>query len=136
MPPFFAYNFFVLLNDASTDSLYRSVASCEICALILCAFWASASSDLVDGFVREPRLCVYTNCKFKILHCLSSKKTQFLEQEGDFRVLERSSFFVLEDFIAAMTSLRSDWSVVSGLHWEPYSWDTAAHSIDAFESTL
>lgn len=89
----------------------------------------------MDGFAHDQRLRLYTNCKFGILHRFLSKVAEILEQEGTFYVLQRTRLPLAEGYPAGLNTLKFDWSVVDGLNWMPYTWETVEiHLIDTHKN--
>lgn len=113
--PIFAYNLSVMIGPAHLDVDIWNLVSCEMCTLLLCAFWKCTRSSVVDGFIHDQRLRLYKNRTFGIHHHLRPNETEFLEQEGIFHVLEHTSFSFVEGYMAARSILEFDWSVVQGL---------------------
>lgn len=91
------------------------LACCEMCELVLCVFRVCVHSGVVDGLAHDQCLRLNTNRMFGIFHRLPPKVAEFLEKEGIFYVLERTSSPFVEDNLAAEEALGFGWSVVDGL---------------------
>lgn len=113
-----------MLVPTHVDADTCNLASCEMCALVLCAFWKCARSSAVDELAHYQRLRLYTNLKCNILHRPPSKVGEFLQQEGIFYVLGRTSFHFVVGHFAAKITLGFNWSVVGGLDWVFNTWET------------
>lgn len=123
-PQVFAYNSSAMFAANHLDPDTWNLESCGKCALVSCAFWRCVRSGLVDGFAHDQRLRFCTNCGFGVLRRLLFNAAEFLEQEGIFHVLKRTSFLFVEDYLAAKVTLEFDWSAVHGLDWLPCTWET------------
>lgn len=119
--PIFVYISFAMLGQAHVDAYTWNIASCEMCELVLCAFWKCACSDVVNGIVHDRRLLLYVNPNFGILHRFPTKMTEFVEKLGICHVLERTSFPFVKGYLAAEVTQEFHCSVFNGLDWVPYT---------------
>lgn len=88
----------------------------------------------MDRFAYDQRLRLYANRKFDIVHGLPPQVADFLELEGMFHVLERTSFHFVEGYLNAKIATVFDWSVVDSMDRVPYKWEPAeVHTIHAYE---
>lgn len=100
----------------------------------LVAFWECTRSGVADGFAHDQHARLYTNGQFGILYRLPPKVAKVFKQEDSFYMLERISFPSVQGYRAAKVTLQFDCSVVDGLDWLSYTWDTEeVHLIDAHE---
>lgn len=59
-PTIFAYNNSCTVGPALVDADIRNLASCEMCAIVLHAFWEFDRSGVVDRFAHDPSFRLYT----------------------------------------------------------------------------
>lgn len=114
-PRIFASNSFHILDQAQVDADVWRLGIFEMCALALCAFGACARFGIVDRFSYDQRLQLYTNRKLGILHRHPLKVAEFLEQEGVFQILQRSSFTFVKKYLTVKVTRGFDWLSVDGL---------------------
>lgn len=70
--PILVYNASRMLGLAHVASDDWNLATCEMCSLVMCAFWEFSRTAVVDAFAHDQRLRLYINRKIGILHLHSS----------------------------------------------------------------
>lgn len=73
-PPIFAYNFSATLSASHFDADVWDLASCEMCAIVLCNFWERACSGVVNTRFSRSRLMSTHKLGIKMTICLFETK--------------------------------------------------------------
>lgn len=93
------------------------LASCEICALVLCDYWICIFYVAVDGFPHDQSRRLYINWKFGTLYRLRPKVANDLEQREILCRLERTCFIFIAGYLPTNATFMVDLSVVLRSIW-------------------